>query len=263
MIRPEEVSVVLLSYSRPWNMPIIVESLLGYGFSDIHIVDNWQEDDLLKAVFSEELRSKVNLIRTSMNSKTAGRTLPYDLFDNDVIATVDDDYVVTEQGWNNLLEAWTGEEIVAQLPDWNHQFSRAYKSPFLNIGYGSLFHKDWPVCVYTILRNLGIVSQDDQLRFADRIFTTFFGRWNALEATEETLVRLRNPKGELSESDKASIHLKDDYWRDQWDLVARVSRARAEIRAMLLQEDPTLSEYRGQMGFLSHAAYSGFHQGSG
>lgn len=263
VITPDDVSVVLLSYSRPWNIPIIVESLIDYGFSDIHVVDNWQGDDLLSTMFTDEDRESINLIKTTMNSKTAGRTLPYDLFDNDVIATVDDDYVVTEDGWDQLLNAWTGDEIVVQLPDCNRKFTQAYKTPFVDIGYGSLFHRDWPVQVYTMLRNLDFVTQEDQLRFADRIFTTFFGRWKAVEADDYTLTRLTNPNGEPSESDASSIHLKEDYWRDQWALVAKVITAREKIRAMMFQGDPILSEYQGQMGFLSHAAYSGSHQGNG
>jgi len=255
VIRPEEISVVLLSYARPWNLPIIVESLLEYGFTDIHIVDNWTDDGLLRAVFTDYLWGKINLFNTSINSRTAGRTLPYEEFKNDVVATVDDDYAVTKAGWDRILAEWVGDKIVAQIPDWNRQYRQAYRVPFVNIGYGSLFRKEWPVQVYTMLFEQGRITQGDWLRFSDRIFTSFFGRWSVVEATDDTLIKLRNPSGENSETDESSIHLESDYWRDQWDLVTKIIVARGETRAMMLRGDPTLSEYQGQMGFLSHAAY--------
>lgn len=263
MIHPLDVSVVLLSYARPWNMPIIVQSLLDYGFDDIHIVDNWVEDDLLHAAFTRELKGKVKLVKAGMNCRTAGRTLPLDDFENDVIATVDDDYLVTERGWDNLLGGWEGDKIVAQVPNWNRQFDQAYKVPFLNIGYGSLYRKEWPAQIYTMLHRQEEITQEDWLRFADRTFTTFFGRWDVFEATDDTLVKLKNPNGTSSETDKSSIHLKEDYWRDQWALVTRIIIAREKFRDMTLRGDPILSEYEGQMEYLYHAAYSGSPAGNG
>lgn len=253
MIKSRDVSVVVPSYARPWNIPVICESLLNYGFTDIHIVDNWQDDNLLRAVFTDDLASEVNILKTGMNCRTAGRHLPE--FQNSVIATLDDDYLVTRAGWDAILEAWDGSGIVAQVPESNFQFSHAYGTPFINIGYGSLFHRSWVGPIVNNLINSKWISEDDWLTFSDRILTTFVGQWTAIEATDDTLVRLRNPGGDKSDVDKSSIHLQNGYWQKQWDLVLRVAAARRAFREKYMKRDHLSFGSREQMEYLSRAAY--------
>lgn len=264
MLQPKDVSVVLISYARPWNMPIICESLFDYGFEDVHLVDNWVDDDLLRCAFDEDLMSQVNMVRTKFNCKTAARYIPIGDLKNNVVATVDDDYMVTRDGWDQLLENWDGTRIVAQLPSRNEKFQRAYNVPFLDIGYGSLFDRRWPTTVWEFLSSQGVITIDQWKVFADRIFTTFFGVWDALEATDETLVRLRNPgNGNYSETDGSSIHLQEGYWEKQWALVMRLMLERANTRKLYMKSDPSLSEFQEQMGFLSHTGYGDSVIGSG
>tara|TARA_R110000824_G_scaffold526_4_gene3346 strand:+ start:6222 stop:7052 length:831 start_codon:yes stop_codon:yes gene_type:complete len=276
MICPHDVSVVLVSYARPWNLPIICQSLVDYGFEDIHMVDNWQpswesdgircrtDSSMLHTQFSPELLSKVKYIKARSNCKTASRYLSLDKHvKHEVIATVDDDYVVTDKGWDHILEAWTGEKIVAQLPAENGQFRQSGKVPFINIGYGSLFKKSWANVVFSYLLNEGLVSQEEFRRFGDRIFTTFFGSWDIVEATDKTLRRLTNPNGELSDTDSSSIHLKSDYWLDQWNLVMKVMGHRLKAKDLYMKESPSFYEYQNLMEFLSHTAYGDLATESG
>lgn len=276
MLSPSDVSVVLISFARPWNLPIICQSLVDYGFKDIHLADNWQpswESDgtpcrtdrsLLHTQFTDELRSKVKFAKARTNCKTASRYLTLDeTVENEVIATVDDDYVVTPEGWDRLLAAWTGNEIAAQLPSENRQFSQAQKMPFINIGYGSLFKREWSDFTFSYLLNEGLVTQKEFRRFADRIFVTFFGSWNVIEATDETLVRLTNHDGSFSDVDSSSIHLKDDYWLDQWNMVMKVMGLRTTARNLYMRGSPSLSGYQSQMGFLSRTGFGDSAAGNG
>jgi hypothetical protein len=268
MLSPSEISVVLISYSRPWNLPKICQSLLDYGFEDIHLVDNWQpswesdgvkcrtDSSMLHTQFTDELKSKIKMVKARENCKTASRYLALDAeVKNEVIATLDDDYIVTSLGWDRILSAWTGEKIAAQLPSENRQFSQAHKMPFINIGYGSLFKRSWSNIAFSYLLNEGIVTQKEFRRFADRIFTTFYGAWDVVEATDETLIRLKNHDGSFSDTDRSSIHLKDDYWLAQWNMVMKVMGARLTARDLYMKASPLLSEYQSQMGFLSRTAY--------
>jgi len=267
MISPSKVSVVLISYARPWNLPKICESLLGYGFEDIHLADNWQpswESDgtpcrtdrsLLSTQFKEETKSRIKLIKSWANVRTASRYLSLDEnVKNSAIATVDDDYIVTHEGWDRLLSRWDGDNIIAQLPEANNQFSQSQRVPFINIGYGSLFPRDWAWSTFTYLRKHGRITESEFYTFADRIFTTFCGSWDTVKADDRTLVRLKNHDGKFSDVDRSSIHLRDGYWLNQWKLVMKVMLARKEAREMYLNRDPSLSEYRNQMGFLSRTA---------
>jgi len=257
-------------------MPIICQSLVDYGFTDIHMVDNWQpswesdgvrcRDDpsLLHTQFTDELLEKINVAKAKMNCKTASRYLTMDShIVNDVIATVDDDYVVTPEGWDRLREAWTGDKIVAQLPAENAQFRQAGNVPFINIGYGSLFKREWSDAVFSYLLTEGLITQKEFRRFADRIFTTFFGSWDVVEATEETLVRLKNHDGNYSDVDSSAIHLKSDYWLDQWNMVMKVMGLRSTARSQYMRESPSLFEYQSRMGFLSHTAFGDSAQENG
>lgn len=276
MIKPSDISVILLSFARPWNLPIICQSLVDYGFLDIHVVDNWQpswesddeisqgDESLLHTQFTEELRGKIKFIKARRNCKTASRYLSMDSqVENEVIATVDDDYVVTPEGWDRLRSAWTGEKIVAQLPATNGQFRQANNMPFINIGYGSLFRRSWSNVSFSYLLNEGLITQADFHRFADRIFTTFFGSWDVTEATENTLIRLQNHDGSYSDVDNSSIHLKGDYWLDQWNLVTKVMGLRSAARIQYMRESPSLLGYQSQMGFLSHTGFGDSAAGNG
>lgn len=276
MLSPSKVSVVLISYARPWNLPIICQSLVDYGFEDIHLADNWQpswesdgtecrtDKSLLHTQFTRELRSKVKFVKARENCKTASRYLTLDeSVKNEVVATVDDDYLVTPEGWDSLLSRWDGSKIVAQLPNENRQFDQAHKMPFINIGYGSLFKREWSDIVFSYLLTEGLITQKEFRRFADRIFTTFFGSWDVTEASDQTLTRLRNHNGEFSDVDSSSIHLKGDYWLDQWNMVMKVMGLREKARSLYMKGDPSLFEYQNQMGFLSRTGFGGSVAGSG
>jgi hypothetical protein len=262
-VNPTRISVSLVSYARPWNIPIICRSLLSYGFEDIVVVDNWQDDGLLRTLFDDELRKKIHLVRTGSNIKTAARYPPHiDHMQNETIATVDDDYVVTAHGWDRLIDTWDGSKIVAQVPS-GPQLHNAHRVPFLNLGYGSLFNRDWPLISYLYLVDGGLINISEWNQFADRIFTTFYGSWDAIEATDESLLRLKNYDGKLSETDGSAIHLKDGYWVSQWDLVMRVMVMRRQARSLMMRTDPSLSALQDRMEFLSRTGYGDYLLGNG
>lgn len=255
MIDPSKISVVLLSYARPWNLPIICRSMLDYGFEDIHILDNWQDDNLLKSQFDLDLKRRVNIIQTSYNCRTAARYALMGRTEHPVIATVDDDYCVKHEGWDKLISMWDDSRIVAQIPRAGMQFRNAMNLPFLNIGYGSLFRSEWADSTFSYLTSAGAITEEDWNMFADRIFTTFFGLWEVTPAGDENMIRLKNHDGEYSETDKSSIHLRENYWIDQWKVVMKVIKARFVAREQYQEGHPSLSGYKGRLSFLSPTGY--------
>jgi len=40
LIKPEDVCFVVVSYKRPWNIPVIVQAAERYGFGEVYIWDN-------------------------------------------------------------------------------------------------------------------------------------------------------------------------------------------------------------------------------
>ena len=261
-IEPKHITGMVISYARPWNVPVIVDSMLEFGFDKVVIADNWIGDEYLSKCYGsiqEHRKSgKVRLFRGVRNVKTLARYTAIDFpTASNVIASVDDDYVVTPSGWERLISNWDNRNIICQLPVEGSQFQTAYTPPYVNIGYGCLFNRNWPVDAFRYLLVNGVVTMDEFRRFGDRIFTTFYGLWKALPATGSELVKLTNPSGEWSERDGAAIHLKDGYWNAQWDLVMRVKRARVDAQEILKTNPHSLSEYQGLTDFLSYTAVGG------
>jgi hypothetical protein len=227
------------------------------------MVDNWQDDDLLRTQFDKDMMGRINFIDSGRNCRTAARYAILEKVENEVIATVDDDYVVTPSGWDNILNEWTGDRIVAQVPSDNMQLKNAYKVPFLNIGYGSLFKREWADAVFPYLFDSDTITSTDWEMFGDRIFTTFVGFWKVIEATDSSLTKLRNYDGSFSETDGSAIHLKEGYWLNQWALVLRVMLKRVTAREHFLSGSHSLSGYRDQMEFLSHTGCGEYLPGNG
>jgi len=261
-VEAKHVTGMIVSYARPWNVPLIVDSMLDFGFDRVIIADNWCSDEYLSKCYGsiQELRKdgKVRLYRGTRNVKTLARYVTIDFpTASNVIASVDDDYVVTPDGWQKLIDQWDNKNIICQIPVAGSQYQTAYTPPYVNVGYGCLFNRSWPVNAFRYLLQNQIVTMDDFRRFGDRIFTTFYGLWKALPATDTELTRLTNPNGEWSERDGAALHLKDGYWGAQWDLVMRVKRARLEAQEAFRKNPHSLSEYQGLTDFLSCTAVGG------
>lgn len=219
-ITPQDICFVVVSYKRPWNIPVIVQSAERYGFGEVYIWDNSEKpEELEKWLVDEapEVATTYRIGRADYNCYTMGRYAgTIRACEKDIVATCDDDYLLTQAGWDRLIENWDGRKIVSQLPRENNQYESARSLPYLNLGYGSLFDKDWAREAFAAIESVTNGTQNDILvRKADRCFTSYHQRRIVLEAEFGThLIKLRNPDGCLSETDRHSIHLTREHLMD-------------------------------------------------
>ena len=233
-----QTTVCLINYARPWNIPVICESLLEYGFDDIIVYDQcaYEEFDL-----PSTLPDSIRIVSTdSRNIFTLGRYIAAQKSDREFIATLDDDYVVTDQGWDQLLV--DDGRIHCQLPTTYGKFSLAYHLPWVCLGYGSVFPK-------SLVDNFFVdwyeaYGFDEILqKKADRAFTSYVGQWNAkIGVIPQHFYPLSNPSGKSSEVDKSAIHKR----KDHWDLTNQAAEKGTLLRHRLLSSTlptPNMSTY--------------------
>ena len=174
------VSAVLLNYRRAHHMPRIVESLRQHEFvDDITIFNNGDPLEIEGA----------NVIGVGRNVVTYGRFLAVNHAKHSVIFTQDDDVVVRN------------------VPQLFSRFLSQHKKPFLQLGWGSVFNRDW---IHVLNRWIDCYGEDELLcRKADRIFTTLYGAHDPIPGDFE---RLTDPvTGRDSDRDAHSLWLRDDH----------------------------------------------------
>jgi len=242
MIPFKDVTVVLLNYKRPWNIPPICESLIRTGFTEIIVRDQSPQEYHEIFPIADAIPAGVRLIREEnvLNVRTLGRFLVLDkVTARPFIATQDDDYIITDLGWSRILhQEYKG--ICCQLPQSNLKFEQAYELPFVNIGYGSVYPKRLAVEFIKQWSERYGAADPSLVRKGDRCFTAWAGKWLALPAYANTLKKLWNPGGELSENDQNSISLTDEHWPDTWKAVIK-ARELSASRTQMVREFPTCS----------------------
>lgn len=222
MPTPEETCFVVLNYRRPWNIPEIVNQAIDYGFGDVLIWDNSGDSYALEQYLVESC--PINTARAYRigvtadgNRFTMGRyAAVLEMSDKKYVATCDDDYLVTGAGWDRMFQSWDGRSLVAQLPEDNNQYRSARRLPYLNLGYGGLFHVAWAKEAFWAIDEVTDQgSRDILVRKADRCFTTYHRHRVVLKAQWDVhLQKMRNPDGTLSEMDEYSIHLQPEHLQD-------------------------------------------------
>jgi hypothetical protein len=201
------VSAILLNYARPYHIEPIVASLFAHPFIDEVII--WDNAPADGAAMQESVglrggRRRVHL-RGKQNVFTFGRFCAAKVARNDILYTQDDDVIVRNvpEIYRRFLEMQT--LIVAGLVE-NHFRVEAHKTPWLQLGWGSMFRKPWLDCIAPYIEKYG---QDNILhRKFDRIFTTLYGNHDPLLADVE---RLRDASGRDSDRDQNSLWLRQDH----------------------------------------------------
>ena len=241
MIPLKDVTVVLLNYKRPWNIVKICKSLLKSGFDDIIVRDQSTPEDHEEYPLELVVPHGVRLVREEdlLNMRTLGRLLELGKTSRPWIATQDDDYIVTDLGWHRLLHQ-TYDGICCQLPMTNMKFDQAYSLPFVNIGYGSIFTRLMAAKFIRDWSEAYGATDHSLLLKGDRCFTAWAGNWLAIPAYEDTLNKLWNPDGELSENDLNSISLTNSHWPDTWRAVLK-ARELSGSKIRMVREFPISS----------------------
>lgn len=222
---PQNFCFVVVNYQRPWNIPIIVNRAIDLGFGDVIIWDNHPDPEVLEEHLEREMMKegydKPRKYRIAHphgeNHYTMGRYVAVqEMTDFEFVATCDDDYLVTGLGWEQMLERWDGERIVAQLPHDHNQYNASMRLPYVNLGYGSLFDLGWATEAFWSINDATDASCRNLIvRKADRCFTSYHNSRITMPATFGThLIKLFNPDGSPSETDENSIHLKDEHRHD-------------------------------------------------
>lgn len=236
---PQNFCFVVVNYARPWNIPIIVNRAIDFGFGDVLIWNNQADptilEEHLERAMLQEGYGRTRKYRIGHphgdNHYTMGRYVAVqEMTDFEFVATCDDDYLVTGLGWEQLLERWDGEKIVAQLPYEHNQYHSSMRLPYLNIGYGSLFDLQWAKDAFcTIDDATDRECKDLIVRKADRCFTSYHTERLTMPATFGThLIRLCNPDGQPSETDENSIHLTDEHRHDSHRAISYGMMAREQ-----------------------------------
>ncbi len=201
------VSVILLNWKRPWNLPQVIQSLQAYEFvKQILVFDN-------SGCFEMD---GVEVIQSSVNVCTYGRFLAVQQAQYDIIYTQDDDVVV--HNVEALYDRFLGhqERITAGLSG-GHYNVEAGRTPWILMGWGSFFLKEW---VKVLDRYISEYGEDTVLhRKADRIFTALHGKHDPVPGS---FTRLNNPDGKRSDRDSSSLWLKSDHGRLTMESIARV-----------------------------------------
>lgn len=217
------VSAVLLNWKRPWNLPTIIASLGNVrAITEVVIWDN--SGTLNRHDFPG---CTVHISRE--NIFTLGRFKAAKLAKNELIFTADDDYLV-----NNipaLIEMQTAnpEHIVAGL-DEGHYRTEAGKKPFLQLGWGSVFRREWVSVLDEWIR---VYGEDELLRRkADRIFTILHRNHHPVLGN---FTRLTDPTGRPSDSSKDALYRMADHYH----LTEAATRKAVELRDMLYAKGRT------------------------
>lgn len=200
------VSAVLLNWRRPFHLPQIVRSLRAHQFVREIIVFNNSPSPLPR--FEETPDQPVMVIDSPVNLCTFGRCRAAELATHEIIYTQDDDIEVLNIP--AIYERFLGHQsaITAGLAP-RHYELEAHREPWLQLGWGALFRKEWLSAINPYLTKYG---EDELLhRKFDRIFTALFGRHDPVLGE---FLRLRDPRSGIdSDRDPHSLWLRPDHRR--------------------------------------------------
>ena len=206
-VKNKPITAILLSWKRPWNLPEIIQSLHVYDFIKEIIV--WNNGDRLKLDGAKVINSPVNVY-------TYGRFLAAQHARHETIYTQDDDVIV--HNVEALLWRFMGhQECITAGLSGGHYAAEAGRTPWLQIGWGAFWLKDWACQLDKYISEYG---EDEVLyRKADRIFTALHGKH---DPTPGSFTRLKNPNGKPSDRDPNSLWLKSDHRQLTMEAMARV-----------------------------------------
>lgn len=213
----EKIAAVIINWKRPHNIGRIVEDLSMLRlFDEILVWDN-------SSILEKPAGSRFALINSEENLCTYGRFLAVKHSTCDVIYTQDDDYLTG--GYADELVALhkkNPDKIVAGLIE-GHYNAEAHKTPWLQLGWGSVFHRSAIDVLDQYTERFGV---DEVLkRKADRIFTSLHGEHLPVKVLP---LRLFDPNGRKSETSDDALYRRPDHQK---------LTERAMERVRMLQED--------------------------
>lgn len=211
------VSAVLLNWKRPWNLLKIVPHLLS--FAEIDEVVIWDNSGVLSLPENEH----VHVIQSPENRCTYGRFLATKFAKHDVVWVNDDDYLVNNV--SELLAAFeTHRTAITAGLDRGHYKAEAHKKPFLQVGWGGCFLREW---VSVLDQWINVYGEDELLnRKADRIFSVLHGKHDPHLAD---FTRLTNADGKTSDRDPNSLWLRKDHRRLTQEAVQKALEIKSGI----------------------------------
>lgn len=203
------VSAVLLNWKRPYHLPRIVASLEGLPFVREVLIFNNAPEPLGPIDADPNLEVPIRVFNWKQNVCTYGRCIAAQWAAHDIIYTQDDDVVV--RNVPALYERFLAHQqsaITAGLAH-RHYELEAHQKPWLQLGWGGFFRKEWLSIIQPWIRQYG---EDELLhRKFDRIFTVMFGRRDPQPGDFE---RLKDPRtGSDSDRDPHSLWLRPDHHR--------------------------------------------------
>ena len=231
-----QFSAVIINYARPWNLPKIISSLNDFGVNDVLV---WDQSPLPE-LSAERFISNGTVIVADTNVFTAGRYIAVQFADHDHILTVDDDYSVTKHGWECLADKYDGNRIAVQLPVAHGKYSQAIHGlTWTCFGYGSIIPRSL-IDKFMVAHNEAYGHDALFHMKADRIFSSYVGEWDILKAMPDIhYTALKNPNGDMSETDENAIHLRDDHWPLTMEAMDRGLR----LRSLRTSQTRDLSTY--------------------
>lgn len=178
------ISACLLSWQRPENMQLIVDSLRKEKcIDDITIWNNNPNIEL--SIKGDNIR----IINSPTNVKTYGRFLAAQHAKHPMIYTQDDDYII--KGIPKLIQTFEKDPSCIAHGMTKNMYERRGEYEYGTaqmafVGWGGIFRKDW-LSVFDIYENT--YGRDDLLQSkADRIFSILLHRkHNTIEMDVETL----------------------------------------------------------------------------
>lgn len=221
----EDCSLVLVLCHRQWNIEKIVAANVVRPWKEIVLFSqeelglSWQE------THRWSIHPCISFYRTLENTCSAARCMGALLAKSNIICTQDDDYLVTDRGWQILFRSWNEQEVSVLQPDWVRE--ELPLKPYADLGYGSLFDRRAMQLSCRALQDCDL-PYDLLGRRADKAWTTFWGQTQRVPAWRAHIERLLNPDYMMSESDETSLNKQPRYQEE----VARVVGAAMAARLL-------------------------------
>lgn len=185
--------MVLLHWKRTDNVRLIVDRVVRLPFvGEVIVWDNAGGFELKQLSAGYE---KIKVVHSKDGNKvTWGRFLAAKMATYRIIATQDDDYLVLN--WESLWKRFlTHRARITHSLDKGHYLNEAGRRDFAQLGWGSLWLRDWVSVFDPWLAKYG---EDEMLRRkADRVFGALFGgrdRFDPVEADVQELHGARGPE---------------------------------------------------------------------
>ena len=213
----EQASAILLNWKRPWNIRPICESLLALPFCSEVIC--WDNSGTLQLDMPG-----VTVVRShNGNVGTFGRFLAAQEARHGLLLTQDDDVLV--ENWPDLYGRFMddGERLVAGLSP-GHYRNEAHKVPWLLMGWGAVFRRQWLDCLQPYLNQYG----EDEMLYSkfDRLWTVLYGKHDPIPAQ---YISLTGPDGRRSDTDANALYRQRDHRKLVQQSVERALALRKEL----------------------------------